>query len=296
MNVCSVEGCGRPRRKRGWCETHYSRFRAHGTPNAPGRKSAGTSCVWPGCKLTPVAQGQCTKHYYWNGRMRRRVLGGTAVAVGPATSPATGSQRPYGISAPSRRRCDLVGCTAPAASRGWCGAHYQRWRRFGDPEFTPPEAKKRCSVPGCDGVTNARGYCGSHYYRWQTYGDPLGGQPIRRTPMPTEIAAKSCATCGDEFTPRSHVQMYCGRKCRPSQLRGGSVNRRAWVERLGKRDGWNCHLCGQPVDPSEYWPNSRAGSVDHIVPVSLGGDDAGTNLALAHLGCNTGRKNSPLHG
>ena len=28
---CSVEGCDRPRRKRTWCNTHYQRWRRHGT-------------------------------------------------------------------------------------------------------------------------------------------------------------------------------------------------------------------------------------------------------------------------
>ena len=29
--------------------------------------------------------------------------------------------------------CSLDGCDRPAAKRGWCNAHYLRWRRHGDP-------------------------------------------------------------------------------------------------------------------------------------------------------------------
>lgn len=30
--LCSIEGCTRPSRKRGWCQTHYSRWQRHGDP------------------------------------------------------------------------------------------------------------------------------------------------------------------------------------------------------------------------------------------------------------------------
>ena len=30
--TCSIEGCGKPRRKRGWCEMHYQRWRRYGDP------------------------------------------------------------------------------------------------------------------------------------------------------------------------------------------------------------------------------------------------------------------------
>lgn len=31
--ICSIEGCGKPRRKRGYCETHYTRAKRHGSPD-----------------------------------------------------------------------------------------------------------------------------------------------------------------------------------------------------------------------------------------------------------------------
>ena len=37
MKTCSIGQCDKPARKRGWCQTHYSRFRRLGDPEAPVR-------------------------------------------------------------------------------------------------------------------------------------------------------------------------------------------------------------------------------------------------------------------
>lgn len=36
--ICSVEGCGKPVEKRGWCTAHYKRWRRHGNPEGGGPK------------------------------------------------------------------------------------------------------------------------------------------------------------------------------------------------------------------------------------------------------------------
>lgn len=33
----------------------------------------------------------------------------------------------------TRRTCSVSDCDSPTAGRGWCAAHYMRWRRSGDP-------------------------------------------------------------------------------------------------------------------------------------------------------------------
>ncbi len=62
-----------------------------------------------------------------------------------------------------------------------------------------------------------------------------------------------------------------------------------------------CWICGDAVDmhlpyrdPDSGRVNPRSKSVDHRVPLNRGGpllDPA--NLALAHLGCNSGRQDNP---
>lgn len=34
------------------------------------------------------------------------------------------------------RTCTYPGCEKPLAKRGWCGMHYERWRKHGDPSVT----------------------------------------------------------------------------------------------------------------------------------------------------------------
>lgn len=33
----------------------------------------------------------------------------------------------------SKRRCDVEECDRPYYAKGYCGTHYQRWRKWGDP-------------------------------------------------------------------------------------------------------------------------------------------------------------------
>jgi hypothetical protein len=52
------------------------------------------------------------------------------------------------------------------------------------------------------------------------------------------------------------------------------------------RDGWRCGICNQPVDKTLEWPDPMSVSLDHIVPMSRGGDHSYENVQCAHLVCN----------
>jgi len=88
--VCSVEGCDKPHKSRGWCRKHYLRFWRHGDPltvKQPGRPRKGRPpwtpppqprrratpnqrCSITGCNRKHHAIGFCLTHY----RPRRREL------------------------------------------------------------------------------------------------------------------------------------------------------------------------------------------------------------------------------
>jgi 5-methylcytosine-specific restriction endonuclease McrA len=64
-----------------------------------------------------------------------------------------------------------------------------------------------------------------------------------------------------------------------------------------RAEGRVCHLCGLPIDPELQAPHPLSFSLDHLVPLALGGArDDPSNVAPAHRLCNmkrgTGRGNA----
>lgn len=79
---------------------------------------------------------------------------------------------------------------------------------------------------------------------------------------------------------------------------GRAVNQRRRARKAGancesfrtldiyERDGWICGICEKPVDRELRYPDPKSASLDHVVPLSLGGDHTRANVRLAHLKCN----------
>lgn len=73
------------------------------------------------------------------------------------------------------RVCQVQECDRPALARGWCTAHYERWRKHGDPlgggAFRKPRRQRRmCPVPGCGRESKTTGLCPMHYQRQRLTG------------------------------------------------------------------------------------------------------------------------------
>jgi hypothetical protein len=79
-------------------------------------------------------------------------------------------------------KCSVEGCGSRVFCRGWCGRHYHRWQRHGDPLAGGVErvqaAGVKCKVENCEWEAASRGWCVAHYARWKKYGDPEA--PMRR--------------------------------------------------------------------------------------------------------------------
>lgn len=75
--------------------------------------------------------------------------------------------------------CSIEGCVRPRKSRGWCNAHYERWRIHGDPApakevgYVHAQGDGVCEVDDCIKPAKSRGWCAMHYWRWKKHGDPL---------------------------------------------------------------------------------------------------------------------------
>jgi hypothetical protein len=91
--------------------------------------------------------------------------------------------------------CAVENCDRPSDSRGWCRAHYERWRTTGDVDASRPVVGKvprppgaQCTVEGCDRPPGGREWCGMHYKRWLKHGDPL----FVPDPWPTKCSTEDC--------------------------------------------------------------------------------------------------------
>jgi hypothetical protein len=64
---CSITGCEKPSRARGWCSMHYWRWSKHGDPEWEPKTSPST-CLAGDCDKAPKSAGYCSTHY---SRLRR---------------------------------------------------------------------------------------------------------------------------------------------------------------------------------------------------------------------------------
>jgi 5-methylcytosine-specific restriction endonuclease McrA len=244
------------------------------------RPMAKGTCSIPGCgRFQVLRRGLCYSHY-WEERSREREL------------------------------CSHDDCDDHASRRGLCGKHYQQWRKINGPP---------CSVGECPQRAIAHGLCGRHNRALGKYGDPLGRKPRRRC---------AWAQCESELF-RSDAGDYCNyhasrawKKAHPERV--NAFNRHynaknpdkkaAWAKKwsdanpekraeytaarqariLGqfvervyrtvvlKRDKGLCGLCGKKVDPANW-------HLDHIVPISRGGEHSYANVQVTHPFCNTSK-------
>jgi 5-methylcytosine-specific restriction endonuclease McrA len=122
------------------------------------------------------------------------------------------------------------------------------------------------------------------------------------------IHKRNCKGCADPFITRRKEQLYCSQECRnwmreqvkreTARRRGESqwsaANRPTWKAKIFYKNQGQCQLCNSPIDLRLKSPDPMSFSIDHIVPVSLGGTHEQANLQAAHLVCNSRRGNKPI--
>ena len=64
--TCSIDGCDRVLRARGWCTTHWARWKKHGDPNVGARVTL-AECVVEGCAHSPLAGRTGSLNPMWVG-------------------------------------------------------------------------------------------------------------------------------------------------------------------------------------------------------------------------------------
>ncbi len=120
-----------------------------------------------------------------------------------------------------------------------------------------------------------------------------------------------CPICGQDFNQRGCRFRYCSPLCsakaQEDVYRRNTMTRRALCTTNGhvetidpksifERDGWRCQLCGKKTPKGLYKTNgtkryANAPSLDHIIPISRGGDHTRTNVQCACYLCNCKKGN-----
>lgn len=112
---------------------------------------------------------------------------------------------------------------------------------------------------------------------------------------------RTCADCAtlvgigrircDECWEKHARQARRAQRQKRRAVERGVNAERIVAEDIYRRDGWKCGLCARPIDSRLTYPNPRSASLDHIVPISRGGDHVRANVQAAHLGCNLAKGN-----
>lgn len=296
-STCSVDGCDKPLRARGWCQPHWARWRVHGDVQADipiSRKRPSRPCAVADCGRAAKSHGWCVTHYE-----RWRQTGTVQADVKIRTARYDGP-------------CAVNGCNRRAEARGCCPAHRHRIMHWGtaaaDKPIRPYDPGRDCSVPRCGRPVDARGWCAPHLRRWLKTGEVRADIPIRDR-APTIHPGTVCVA--DDCQRHAIAKGMCRRHwerhqraTKPWVYADAEANRRArklrqFVEDVARavvfeRDGWLCGICGLHIDRNLAHPDPMSASVDHIIPLARGGLHAMANVQAAHLNCNV-RKGS-RHG
>lgn len=142
-----------------------------------------------------------------------------------------------------------------------------------------------CNDPNCDKAAFQRGYCQRHYMDFYRYGlDYATVKPV-------------CGDCGQPTGGKTRRKLYCD-SCARERIRCDrkrANNRRRsqseqgdhyTVKMLLDLDGDACYLCREVI--------TGRPSVDHVVPLSRGGSDTVSNVALTHWECNNRKRAKSL--
>ena len=286
--TCSIEDCGATHYGRGFCQKHYHRWRRHADPHFERPKATPSPCSVEGCDkftgLPGTARGLCSAHYW-----KWQTYGD-----------------PLGAAPPRPDECVIEGCDADVYGHGWCSRHYTRWRRYGSPEARMPgdvvDGKRICPTCAEDKPRTCEfWYSGSTEDGFANECKECARARRRRQPsIECPKWSAQCAVCAVTFLADKRRSLHCSAECSAVAVRKQKLDHAArrrvlvqsqFVETVDRlivfeRDEWMCGLCGDDIDPDLCHPHPMSASLDHIVPLSRGGDHSYDNSQAAHLRCN----------
>ena len=198
------------------------------------------------------------------------------------------TQRHPGQKAPPME-CRTCGAPLPSRRHKYCGTQCQPYKRPNGRATTVP-LRLRARTAAC-------AYCGKEFETSNTrkkYCTPQCGNAAYNGRLsPEELKRRVCEWCQNPIPAEKRTgARFC---CVSHQVQHNQHIRRARLSDLPtqdvglahvlERDGWNCHLCGEPCTPETV-------SQDHLVPIAHPRSPGHVlaNLGIAHRACNSGKR------
>ena len=185
---------------------------------------------------------------------------------------------------------------AQKKARAEANAKRKKIKRNLEAILAPLRAIRETAYKGCSKkfVTNTRRkYCSSSCR-------PVPAYKLKRLSF-------KCAECGSTKAQTIRWIKFCSKRCgdrygrRATKQRKRALLASVTVENVDPfavfhRDGWKCQICHRRT-PKRLRGTSqpRAPELDHIVPLSKGGDHSYSNTQCACRECN-GKKNASVYG
>lgn len=250
------------------------------------------TCTVEECTNQAHARGYCGKHY------KRFMKTGSPHKAEPA---------------PNDRDCIIDGCDGEIRAKGWCNKHYKRWSRHGDPlaeRKVPPQNRPKtlgCKDEGCDAKHFAKGYCKNHYQR-EYHQLTIEARKATQREYRKKHRAKARETSrrwreenadamreGNrkwyrenrdkvleyrrEYRARNLeriLELNRNRRAREKGVKVRDFTPAQWEEVQAEWDH-RCAYCG----------NRKRLTVDHVTPISKGGQHTKSNIVPACQSCNS---------
>lgn len=290
--VCGVAGCdGGPKIIKGLCTRHYQQVRHHGQAGPREQQ-----CKHCGAAFTAERQRMyCTKKCSTDAHARRSGVRPLEEFKASVRNPAhyfkcewcsKDAHRPFGGNTIKK------GC-----KNRWCSMACKKEQAATLRMESERLESVRRSRHGA-GKALAAAICRLAMLRLKA---ELGA--------PRLACSLGCAVCGKRFEfvhKQGRVPLYCSDRCStwsPSGRRSKAKTRKAGkmlrrgvtVERFHEfevfdRDGWRCQICGVSTPRSRRGTrHANAPELDHVVPVSAGGEHSRANTQCACRRCNAAK-------
>lgn len=257
--ACKVDGCSSAVAVKKWqlCKSHYNRWKYAGD-----YEKTVAPALCKGCGVVPPrvmkhggAAQFCSKECRYE---YQRAIG---IASGQYERAKSYRREARVRKEPSVQGC-LV-CDGPFESvrgRKFCS------KKCSNSHYRNLATSHMCILEDCARPVVAKEMCSPHYKRWM------------------RAAGRTKKDPWDERRKANWLK-------RDALKRGAGRTEKVVPSLVFERDGWMCGLCGVAIDKSLPHPDPWSVSLDHVVPLSKGGQHSLGNVQAAHLTCNLSKGN-----